>query len=151
MSKSYSKIRHMQKSNLLLESRLLMEQVINQMVEGPFTFVRASNDEKQYYREMDISVLDNQFVKIVVEKKTDYFAFDKFIDRVSLRPIYELKIAESFIEYLGDNVEDGEIKLDDTQVLLDSYIDAVDTEADKEKLKTLLRGLYSEAQTMEIL
>ena len=49
MSKSYSKIRHMQKSNLLLESRLLMEQVINQMVEGPFTFVRASNDEKQYY------------------------------------------------------------------------------------------------------
>ena len=109
------------------------------------------NDEKQDYSEMDISVLDNQFVKIVVEKKTDYFAFDKFIDRVSLRPIYELKIAESFIEYLGDNVEDGEIKLDDTQVLLDSYIDAVDTEADKEKLKTLLRGLYSEAQTMEIL
>ena len=109
------------------------------------------NDEKQDYSDMDVTVLDNQFVKIVVEKKTDYFAFDKFIDRVSLRPIYELKIAESFTEYLGDNVEDDEIRLDDTQVLLDSYIDAVETEADKEKLKTLLRGLYAEAQTMEIL
>jgi hypothetical protein len=28
---------------------LIMEQSVNQMVEGPFTFVRASNDEKQYY------------------------------------------------------------------------------------------------------
>ena len=33
MSKSYSKIRHMQKSNLLLESRLLMEQEVK-MIEG---------------------------------------------------------------------------------------------------------------------
>ena len=108
------------------------------------------NDELNNYNTYDITTLDNQFVKIIVEKKTDYFAFDKFIDKVSLRPIYELKISESFAEYLGDNVEDDEIKLDDTQVLLDSYVDAVETEADKEKLKTLLRGLYAEAQTMEI-
>ena len=33
MSKSYSKIRHMQKSNLLLENRLLMEQEVK-MVQG---------------------------------------------------------------------------------------------------------------------
>ena len=108
------------------------------------------NDKLNNYNTYDITTLDNQFVKIIVEKKTDYFAFDKFIDKVSLRPIYELKISESFAEYLGDNVEDDEIKLDDTQVLLDSYVDAVETEADKEKLKTLLRGLYAEAQTMEI-
>jgi len=39
--------------------------------------------------------------------------------------------------------------LDDTQVLLDSYVDAVETEANKDKLKNLLRGLYVEAQTTE--
>jgi len=121
-------------------------------VQNPYTLHTKVlyNDEKTDYNSYDVSILDNQFVKIIVEKKTDYFGFDRFIDRVQQRPIHELKIAESFDEYLGDNVEDEEIQLDDTQVLLDSYVDAVDTEADKEKLKSLLRGLYVEAQTAEI-
>lgn len=108
------------------------------------------NDEKTDYNGYDVTVLDNQFVKVIVEKKTDYFAFDRFIDRIQQRPVHELKIAESFSEFLGDNVEDEEIQLDDTQVLLDSYVEAVETEADKEKLKTLLRGLYVEAQNQEV-
>jgi predicted phosphodiesterase len=108
------------------------------------------NDEKTDYNSYDVSHLDNQFVKVIVEKKQDFFAFDRLIDRISQRPIHELKIAESFTEFLGDSVEDGEITLDDTQVLLDSYVEAVDTEADKEKLKTLLRGLYVEAQNIEV-
>ena len=107
------------------------------------------NDEKTDYNTIDVSHMDNQFVKIVVERKQDFFRFDRLIDRITQRPIHELKIAESFTEYMGSNVEDEEIKLDDTQVLLDSYVDAVETEANKDKLKTLLRGLYVEAQTTE--
>ena len=108
------------------------------------------NDEKMDYNSYDVSQLDNQFVKVIVEKKTDYFGFDRFIDRMQQRPIHELKIAESFEQFLGDNVEDEEIALDDTQVLLDSYVEAVETEADKDKLKTLLRGLYVEAQNTQL-
>lgn len=108
------------------------------------------NDEKNNYTTYDVSSLDNQFVKVIVEKKTDYFTFDRFIDRIQQRPIHELKVAESFEEFLGENVEDDEIQLDDTQVLLDSYVEAVETEADKEKLKTLLRGLYVEAQNTQL-
>ena len=121
-------------------------------VHNPYTLHTkvVYNDEKMDYNGYDVTTLDNQFVKVVVEKKTDYFAFDRFIDRIQQRPIHELKIAESFAEFLGDNVEDEEIQLDDTQVLLDSYVDAVETEADKEKLKTLLRGLYVEAQNTEV-
>lgn len=108
------------------------------------------NDEKMDYNGYDVSKLDNQFVKVVVEKKSDYFGFDRFIDRIQQRPIHELKIAESFEEFLGENVEDEEIQLDDTQVLLDSYVEAVETDADKEKLKSLLRGLYVEAQDTQL-
>jgi hypothetical protein len=108
------------------------------------------NDEKMDYNGYDVTALDSQFVKIIVEKKTDYFSFDRFIDRIQQRPIHELKIAESFEEFLGENVEDDEIQLDDTQVLLDSYVEAVETEADKEKLKTLLRSLYVEAQNTQL-
>jgi DNA repair exonuclease SbcCD nuclease subunit len=121
-------------------------------VHNPYTLHSkvVYNDEKTDYNGYDVTTLDNQFVKVIVEKKTDYFAFDRFIDRIQQRPIHELKIAESFAEYLGENVEDEEIQLDDTQVLLDTYVDAVETEADKEKLKTLLRGLYVEAQNTEV-
>lgn len=108
------------------------------------------NDDKMVYNEYDVTALDHQFVKVIVEKKNDYFGFDRFIDRIQQRPVYELKIAESFEEFLGENVEDGEIQLDDTQVLLDSYVEAVETEADKEKLKSLLRGLYVEAQNTQL-
>jgi DNA repair exonuclease SbcCD nuclease subunit len=108
------------------------------------------NDDKTDYNSIDVTKYDNKFVKVIVEKKTDYFGFDRFIDRLSQRPLHEMKIAESFTEFLGENVEDDDIELDDTQVLLDSYVDAVETEADKEKLKTLLRGLYVEAQSTEL-
>jgi DNA repair exonuclease SbcCD nuclease subunit len=121
-------------------------------VRNPYTLHTkvVYNDEKTDYNTVDVSHLDYQFVKVVVQKKQDFFGFDRFIDRITQRPIHELKIAETFTEYLGDNVEDEEIKLDDTQVLLDSYVDAVETEADKEKLKSLLRGLYVEAQNTEV-
>ncbi len=108
------------------------------------------NDEKIDYNEYDVSKLDNQFVKVVVEKKTDFFGFDRFIDRIQQRPIHELKIAETFTEFLGENVNDEDVNVDDTQVLLDSYVDATESEVDKEKLKTLLRNLYVEAQNTEI-
>jgi hypothetical protein len=121
-------------------------------VRNPYTLHTkvVYNDEKTDYNTVDVSHLDYQFVKVVVQKKQDFFGFDRFIDRITQRPIHELKIAETFTEYLGENVEDEEIKLDDTQVLLDSYVDAVETEADKEKLKSLLRGLYVEAQNTEV-
>jgi DNA repair exonuclease SbcCD nuclease subunit len=108
------------------------------------------NDEKMDYNEYDVTKLDNQFVKVIVEKKTDFFGFDRFIDRIQQRPIHELKIAETFAEFLGENVNDEEVNVDDTQVLLDSYVDATESEVDKEKLKTLLRNLYVEAQNTEI-
>ena len=61
-----------------------------------------------------------------------------------------MKIAENFEEYLGENVEDESISLEDTGTLLDSYVDAVDTELDKDKIKVSMRQLLSEAQAMEI-
>ena len=76
--------------------------------------------------------------------------FDKFVDKLQNTNTYELKIAESFEEYLGDSVEDEKVSLEDTTTLLDSYVDAVDTELDKDHLKVELRKLYTEAQNLEV-
>jgi len=61
-----------------------------------------------------------------------------------------LKIAENFDEFLGTNVDTGDISVEDTGELLASYIDATDTVLDKEKLKTKMSNLLIEAQALEI-
>jgi len=98
----------------------------------------------------DTSHLDNKFVKVVVISKSDLFTFDRFIDRIQSQKIHDLKIAENFNEFLGENVEDEAVSVEDTGELLDSYVDAVDTDLDKDRLKSSMRNLLTEAQALEI-
>ena len=78
------------------------------------------------------------------------FTFDRFVDRINNRNIHELKIQENFSEFLGQNVEDENISMDDTSTLLDSYVDNVETELDKDRIKKEMHDLMIEAQTLEI-
>ena len=108
------------------------------------------NDEKIDYNSYDTSVLANKFVKLVVVKKTDPFLFDRFVDKIQNEDIHELKIAETFEEFTGDNVDDESVSVEDTTELLDSYVDAVETDLDKGRIKNLMRTLYVEAQATEL-
>jgi DNA repair exonuclease SbcCD nuclease subunit len=121
-------------------------------VRNPLTIFQkvVYNDEKMDYNSIDVEQFKNKFVKVVVVKKTDPYAFDKFIDRLQDVDTHELKIAETFTEFLGENVEDDGITVEDTPSLLDSYVDAVETDLDKDKMKVLMRTLYTEAANMEI-
>jgi DNA repair exonuclease SbcCD nuclease subunit len=102
------------------------------------------------YRTGNLAHLDNKFVKIVVVRKSDPKLFDKFIDRVQARKIHELKIAESFAEFVGENVEDDKVSVESTENLLYSYIDAVDTVLDKNQIKQIMHQLMIDAETMEL-
>lgn len=108
------------------------------------------DDSKQDYLQYDTAPLEGKFVKIVVINKSDLFTFDRFVERVQSRKIHELKIAENFTEFAGDNVEDQNILLEDTTTLLNSYVDAVDTELDKDRIKNQMAALMIEAQTAEV-
>ena len=121
-------------------------------IHNPHTlFHRIRYDDSNFdYFNYQMDLVDGKFVKIQVINKSDLFTFDKFVDRLNNRPILELKIAENFQEFIGDNVDDGEVSVDDTQTLLDSYIEAVDTELDKERIKREVSDLMIEAQSYEI-
>lgn len=121
-------------------------------VRNPHTlFERIYYDDRNTnYHNFDVSFCDHKFVKIVVINKSDLFTFDRFVDRIQDRAIHELKIAENFEEFLGDAVQDESVNIEDTNELLDSYIEAVDTDLDKNKLKVQMRNLLTEAQTLEI-
>ena len=108
------------------------------------------NDVETDYLHADLSDVEGKFVKVVVMNKSDQFVFDRFIDRIQNRNILELKIAENFSEFLGNNVDDEQISVEDTSVLLDSYIDAVETDLDKDRIKQQMSELMTEAQALEI-
>ena len=107
------------------------------------------NDEEIDYNNYNKD-LSKKFVKVVVANKTDPFTFDRFIDYIQNQDIYELKIAENFNEFVGANVDDEDMNFEDTAEIVDTYIDAVDTDLDKDKIKVQMRELMTEAQTLEI-
>lgn len=122
-------------------------------VRNPLTIFKKVfyDDTSTDYNMQPTNMYNDQFVKVVVVNKTDPFVFDRFIDRISQENIHELKIAETFDEFSGENVMDESISVEDTTELLDSYVDAVDTELNKDRMKAVMRGLYVEAQNREIL
>jgi hypothetical protein len=98
----------------------------------------------------DLKYLDSKFVKVIVTNKGDPYEFERFIDRVQAQKIHELKIAEDFAEFIGSNVNDDNISVDDTETLVYDYVDNVITDLDKGRIKKEISHLMKEAQSMEI-
>jgi len=107
-------------------------------------------DDEIDYNSYNVNNLDKKFVKVVVVNKTDNFVFDRFIDKIQSKDIYDLKITENFKEFIGENVGDEGLTVDDTEQLVDDYIDGVDTDLDKDRIKVEMRELMTEAQALEI-
>lgn len=108
------------------------------------------DDSKHDYLHHNVDDVEGKFVKVVVINKSDSFTFDRFIDRINNREILELKIAENFNEFVGSSVDDQSVSVDDTPTLLNSYIDAVDTDLDKDRIKAEMSNLMIEAQALEV-
>jgi len=122
------------------------------MVRNPLTLHTKINydDTNTDYSKYDFDSLDGQFVKVIVIKKNNSFDFDRFIDKVQDSNIHELKIAESFSEFLGENVDDQGIEVEETATLLDSYVEAVNSDLDTDRMKIMMRSVYTEATNLEI-
>lgn len=120
-------------------------------VENPVTiYEKIYYDHTRMNKFTDLRYLDNKFVKVIVTNKGDHYEFERFIDRVQAQKIHELKIQEDFKEFLGENVEDEQISLDDTETIVYNYIDAVNTDLNKDRIKREVSELMTEAQTLEI-
>ena len=52
-------------------------------------------------------------------------------------------------EFEGSSDNDTEVDLEDTMTLLSQYVDNIETEANKDKIKTIMKTLYVEAQNWE--
>ena len=122
-----------------------------EFVRNPYSvFARIEYDDKDK-EPIDLDTLDLKdcFVKLVVVNKTDYYKFDKFNQKLYNKGCYEIKIVEDMSEY-NDGELGEEINLEDTMSVLAHYIDTVETDADKEEIKTFMKSLYTEAVNIEV-
>jgi DNA repair exonuclease SbcCD nuclease subunit len=122
-----------------------------EFISNPNTmFERVEYDDKDCEPiDLDLIDLSGKYVKLVVVNKTDYYKFDKFIQKLYNKGCYEIKIIEDFSEFEEGQI-DEEINLEDTVSVLSNYVDSIETDVDKEQIKTFMRTLYTEAVNQEV-
>lgn len=122
-----------------------------EFIRNPFCmFARIEYDDKDVEPiNLDALDLQNMFVKLVIANKTDYYKFDKFIQKLYNKGCHDIKIVEDMSEFQDGEI-DEEINLEDTLSVLSTYVESLETELDKEKIKTFMRTLYTEAVNLEV-
>lgn len=106
------------------------------------------DDEVNDYTTASVDTYKDKFIKVFVKNKTDPFLFDVFIDKITAVGAHDLKISETFVSDIENTVVASNIT--DTGDLLNAYIDALDTQLDRERVKNIVHTLYTNAQSLEI-
>ena len=122
-----------------------------EFVPNPYTmFARVEYDDKdQEPVDLDTVELESKYVKLVIVNKTDFYKFDKFIQKLYNKGCHEIKIIEDMSEFQDGEIGE-EINLEDTLSVLSHYVDSIETDVDKEQIKTFMRTLYTEAVNIEV-
>ena len=119
-----------------------------EFIQNPFRiFHKIYYDDESGFdlKKIDTTALEASYIKVIVENKKDFKLFDKLIDKLnSCNPI-EIKIIEDFSEFENASKADS-VDIKDTTKLLSEYVDEIETEMNREKIKKMLNSLYVEAQ-----
>ena len=111
-------------------------------------YYNDSADEENHWKSFDCSNLLNKYVKIIVSTRKNLYGFDQLLSKIYSQDPSEVKIVENSVDY--ETTTDEELNLEDTQELLTQYIDALDIDLDKEKMKQMMKNLYVEALHSEV-
>jgi DNA repair exonuclease SbcCD nuclease subunit len=120
-------------------------------IQNPYTmFTRIEYNDKEV-EPLDLTSLDlnGKYVKLIVVNKTDYYKFDKFTQLLYNKGCADIKIIEDLSEFQEGEINE-DINLEDTVSVLSNFIDSIETDVDKEKVKSYMRGLYTEAINIEV-
>ena len=104
------------------------------------------DDKKKDYLNIDLQQYDNHFIKLIVLNKTDDEQFDKFVERLYNEiTVHDLNIIEDYSD-IKASVRDDIIEMgEDTVTFLNNYVDQLETDVNKTKLKEYLKSFYIEA------
>jgi hypothetical protein len=119
-------------------------------IQNPYSlFCRIEYDDTRQVKTPDAVDVQDKYVKIVVINKSDYYRYDQFLATVYNSNPVDVKIVEDFSEF-NDGKVDESINLENTTDVMTNYVDSLETEVDKEKVKMFMKALYVEAVNREI-
>jgi hypothetical protein len=100
------------------------------------------------YDKIDITEYNQKYVKLVVVNKKDNEMFDRLLERLyNDISVHELKILEDYSDLSATNVSDDVVEgSEDTMKLVSNYVDQLELDLDKDKLKVMIKEMYIEAQ-----
>lgn len=98
--------------------------------------------EDDFLNELE-EYVENKIVKLIVKNRKDHKKYENFINTISEFNLYDLKIIENYDITFSDNSEIENTS--DTLILLHNYIEEVEGEFDKSRIKTLVTEIYKQA------
>jgi len=104
------------------------------------------NDKDINYDTYDITDYDRSFIKLYISNKTDNDMYERLMDRFYNHiNIHAVDVIEDPTDIGASVREDILDQGEDTLTFLGNYIDQIETDVDKQKLKQFAKELYMEA------
>lgn len=96
----------------------------------------------------DPSELTNAYVKVIIKNKTNPYIFDLFLDKIQQALAADIKVVEDHMNL--DLVDEDDLidEAQDTRTILNQYVDGVETQVPKERIKKMILELYNEAMNL---
>ena len=123
-----------------------------EFIENPFQIFHKLyyNDQKQNYTELvqgDYSELKDKYIKVIVQKKTNPYYFDLFLENLNKVNPSDISVIESIFE--SDDYEEDDIdQTKDTFTILKECVESTDLD-NKNDLVDLLHDIYIEAMSVD--
>jgi len=125
-----------------------------EFIKNPHTIFKklTYDDTETNYDKFDITEYNQKFIKLVVVNKKDNQMFDRLLDRLYNKiSVHELKILEDYSDLNHTNVSDDVVEgSEDTITLVNSYVDQLPVDLDKDKLKIMIKEMFIEAQDSDV-
>lgn len=98
---------------------------------------------------LDVSMLKNTYIKVIVKNRTNAYLYDTFLNRLADSGAADIKSIDDSLNLESAGVNDILDETQDTKGILHSYIDTIDTNVDKKKIKRVIDDLYTEAMSVQ--
>lgn len=98
---------------------------------------------------IDVSILKNTYVKVVVKHRTNSYLYDMFLNKIAESGAADVKSIDDSLNLESSGVSDILDETQDTKDILHTYIDSIETNIDKKKIKRVIDDLYAEALSIQ--
>jgi DNA repair exonuclease SbcCD nuclease subunit len=122
-------------------------------IENPYKlFKKIYYDDTNGDPEFDSSTIDNSYVKVIVQNKTNPVWFEKFIDRLNKTNAANVIVVEEPLFRAESHAQDGNFEVEDTLTFITKYIKNSDQKLTvaKDNVLKLFQDLYQKANELEL-